>query len=252
MPPGSLVPSDAQEGIDSLMGAVERHAPGQLAALYAVGSLALRDFTPGHSNIDVLVVTASQLGTDQLSAIAPAHRALRRARRDGCVCYATWADVADGPGPGVPSYAGRWPAAGGGIATPMTWAILRQDPVALRGPDWPVVWHDDTALRRWCAERLGAWAGTHGALLLRQAIGPVVLEAARLAHGASTGRVLSKSEAADAAAAVMSGKYRRVLADSLGYRRGARTSMYWGPFERRSDARDMVRELAASAGVASN
>jgi hypothetical protein len=130
----------------------------------------------------------------------------------------------------------------------MTRAILRHDPMALLGPDWPVVAHDPDVLKAWCSERLRALAAAdHGLLVMRRAIGPLVLEAARLAQGSITGRVLSKSEAGEAAVPIVSSSHQRVLIDAVGYRRGAQTSMYWGPFERKYDALAVVRELADAA-----
>ncbi|HUE58351.1 MAG TPA: hypothetical protein VMO88_02095, partial [Acidimicrobiales bacterium] len=75
----------------------------------------------------------------------------------------------------------------------------------------------------------------------------LVLEAARLAHMAITGRVLSKSEAGESITGIVGSRHRRVLVDSVGYRRGAQTSMYWGPFERKYDALALVRDLVRAA-----
>jgi hypothetical protein len=164
------------------------------------------------------------------------------------VWYATWDDL-DTDGPGFSGSTDGVP-----LATPMTRAILRHDPMALYGPDWPVVGHDPEAFRRWAGERLHALAAaSHGLLVLRRAVTPLVLEAARLAQGAITGRVLSKSEAGEAVMSIVSTRQKRILTDAVGYRRGAQTSMYWGPFERKFDALTLVRDLleaATSAGSA--
>ncbi len=136
----------------------------------------------------------------------------------------------------------------------MTRAILRHDPMALFGPDWPVVGYDPGALQSWSAARLrDVVAAAHGLLVLRRAVAPLVLEAARLAQGAITGRVFSKSTAGEAVMPIVSTRQKRILTDAVGYRRGAQTSMYWGPFERKYDALTLVRDLleaATSAGSA--
>ena len=96
-------------------------------------------------------------------------------------------------------------------------------------------------------------AAAHGLLVLRRAVAPLVLEAARLAQGAITGRVFSKSTAGEAVMPIVSTRQKRILTDAVGYRRGAQTSMYWGPFERKYDALTLVRDLleaATSAGSA--
>jgi hypothetical protein len=130
----------------------------------------------------------------------------------------------------------------------MTRAILRRDPLALVGPDWPVVAFDDAELRSWCLDRLRELVSARkGLLVMRRNVTPMVLEAARLAQGAITGRMYSKSEAGESAGVLVSSRYRRILTDSVGFRRGARTSMYWGPFERKYDALVLLRDLVAAA-----
>ncbi|MGH9114876.1 MAG: hypothetical protein ACRDWW_03510, partial [Acidimicrobiales bacterium] len=137
------------------------------------------------------------------------------------------------------------------LATPMTRSLLRHDPLALFGPDWPVVGYDPDDFRAWCLGRLESLAaGDKGLLVMRRAVTPMVLEAARLAQGAITGRLFSKSEAGESAGVLVSPRFRRILTDAVGYRRGAQTSMYWGPFERKYDALILVRDLLDAAGAA--
>jgi hypothetical protein len=126
----------------------------------------------------------------------------------------------------------------------LTRGILRQDPVAVDGPDWPVVGFEPDALRAWALARLRLLVqSSHGLLVMRRAVVPMVLEAARLAQAVNTGRVTSKSAAGEAMIPQVTTPYRRILTDSVGYRRGAQTSMYWGPFERKYDALALLREL---------
>jgi hypothetical protein len=221
--------------------------------VYAVGSLALGDFSERQSNIDLVVVAEPRLENGQLARVVGAARTLRRAHRDAQVWLVAWEDLdADGPGSGR-SEVDAGPAPESPLATPMTRAILRHDPMALFGPDWPVVSHSPDALRAWAAARLKALAtADHGLLVLRRAVVPLVLEAARLTHAAITGRVLSKSEAGESAMSVVSTRQKRLLTDSVGYRRGARTSMYWGPFERKYDALSLLRALLEAATSGGN
>ena len=130
----------------------------------------------------------------------------------------------------------------------MTRAILRHDPMALFGPDWPVVGYDPAAFRDWSVARLRALvASSHGLLVLRRAVVPLVLEAARLTQAAITGRVVSKSEAGELAMSIVSTRHQRLLTDAVGYRHGAHASMYWGPFERKYDALTLLRDLLEAA-----
>jgi hypothetical protein len=231
-----MIPQVVAGAIDGYLAAARRVAPDQLAAVYAVGSLALGDFSARQSNVDLVVVAEPRLDARQVQRLTRAGRPLHRARRDAEVAYLAWEDLADGPPPG------------GALGTPMTWAILRHDPMALVGPDWPVVAHDPDAFRKWSAAQLQTLAAAdHGLLVMRRAVVPLVLEAARLAQGAITGRVLSKTEAGELVMPIVSSRHKRVLTDAVGYRRGAQTSMYWGPFERKYDALAVVRELLDAA-----
>jgi hypothetical protein len=242
----------ASAATDRYLAALRTVAPDQVAAVYAVGSPALGDFSQRQSNVDLVVVSDPRLDPAQLHELSGAARGLHRAGRDAGVWHVSWEDL-DAGGPGSSADAGS--GAGSGLtptlATPLTRAILRHDPMALLGPDWPVVGHDSEVLKAWCWQQLRTLAqAAHGLLVLRRAIGPLVLEAARLAQGSITGRVLSKSEAGEATIPIVSTSHQRVLTDSVGYRRGAQFSMYWGPFERKYDALAVVRELVDAAAPA--
>ncbi|HUJ64660.1 MAG TPA: hypothetical protein VLX59_03915 [Acidimicrobiales bacterium] len=273
-----MLPGELGGPIEGYLAALRRQASDQVAAVYAVGALALGDFSAKQSNVDLVVVGDPPLTPAQLGPLRRAERGLDRAHRRAEVWYTCWEEVAgDGrPGrsgslgdAGAPEEAaGEVPLGGQAtppalttpvapaedappatLATPMTRAILRQDPEALLGPDWPVVGYDEAAFRTWCRERLRAMVtGRKGLLVLRRAVTPMVLEASRLAQGAITGRVFSKSEAGESIGMIVAPRYRRILTDAVGYRRGAQTSMYWGPFERKYDALVLLRDLLEVAG----
>jgi hypothetical protein len=61
--------------------------------------------------------------------------------------------------------------------------------------------------------------------------------------------VLSKTEAGELALSLVPVHFRRILHDAAGYRNGANTSMYWGPFERKYDARQLLRQLVQAVRV---
>lgn len=234
-----MIPSSVTGSVDGFVRAVERVAPGRLAAVYLVGGIALGDFSPRQSNIDLVVVGDPPLGADEVRSLAPAERRLERAGRPAAVWYSGWDEIADGP-TGDP--AGR-----AALDTPLTRALLREEAVAHMGPDWPVVAYDEQRYRDWCRRSLEALVSRrHGLLVMRHDVSPLVLGAARLALGAATGRVFSKSEAGESAISLVPPHFRRILHDAAGYRNGATTSMYWGPFERKYDARQLLRQLVAA------
>lgn len=236
-----MLPSEMERPVERYVAVLDREAPGQVAAVYLVGGLALGDFSLRHSNIDLVVVGEPTLSAEQLEVAARAERVLERARRPPAVWYSSWEELAEGGGPAK----GAGGAGGAGLATPLTRAMLRDEAIALTGPDWPVVRFEEADLREWCRQELAAMAAAdHGLMVMRHGVSQLVLQAARLAEGAVTGRVFSKTEAGHLAGALVPAHFRRILADSVGFRNGAHTSMYWGPFERKYDARQIIRHFA--------
>lgn len=243
---GGMVPDGVSGRIQGYLATLEQLAPAEVAAVYGVGALALNDFSARQSNIDLVVVAGHRPDEAELARLAAAARGLRHAGRPPQVWYVTWEDL-DRHGPGSTPDGALTPAGpnpGSPLATPMTRAILRHDPMALFGPDWPVVGFDVDTYRAWAVARLKALvASAHGTLILRRDVVPLVLEAARLTEAAITGRVLSKSEAGELVMPLVSTRHQRLLTDAVGYRHGARFSMYWGPFERKYDALTLLRDL---------
>lgn len=239
-----MLPASMVSPVERFVHDLDRLAGGIVEAVYLVGSPALNDFSARQSNIDLVVVTPEPLDGNGSGGIRHAERSLERAGRAPSLWYTSWEVIAAGP-VAVPD-GGASP-----LDTPMTRELLRNDAIALAGPDWPVVAHDERALKAWCSERLEAVAAdANGLMVMRRGVTPIVLEAARLAQGAISGRVLSKSEAGESATRLVPPHFRRILTDAVGYRRGANTSMYWGPFERKYDARQLIRHLVEAAEAA--
>jgi hypothetical protein len=232
-----MLPSEVSGPVQAYIESLRGDLGHQLSGVYAVGSLALADFSHRQSNVDLVVVTDPPLDTRRVDQLRRHEKRMTRGGRPAEVWFTTWVEIADGPGARDPQTAA--------IATPMTWAILRTDPLAIIGPDWPVVWSDPDALRAWARTRLREIVDSaHGLLVMRHDVSPLVLQVARLAQIALGGKVLSKSEAGETLVNVVSKHYRRILTDSVGYRQGAQFSMYWGPFERKYDALALLRDVA--------
>ena len=190
-------------------------------AVYLVGSPALGDYSPRQSNLDLVAVTPAP------APVTP----LARPPRNRVVLYTTWSALVAPP-------AGPHP-----LANPMTWAILAHHPVALHGPAAPAVHTDPSQVQAWFASQLPLIASRTSHLLWRRHLTRVVLQSVPAAHGARTGTVVSLREAGELALAGASHTSHRVITDALGYREGANTSMYWGPFERKSNAVGLAQQL---------
>ena len=236
--------------------ALDRGAPGRLAGLYAVGSVALGDYREPLSNLDVIAVSDTAWDQGSLVAVGRALGALRKPLQPPRVACVTWDQLARDPAEvEAPGFVGRARVPGGDLVNPFSWGVLRSAAVCVRGEEYPQLGGGE--LRAWAAARLGGWwadwlAGAHpGPLLLRRNLAEAVLEVARLEQIVASGRVVSKLEAGEAAEGAGPPNRQRSLKDSVGYRRGARMSMYWGPYERRRHGLAYIRATvgAFSAGA---
>lgn len=228
-----MIPDEVAEPVERFLAAVDRVAPDRRAGVYLVGGLALADFSPRQSNLDVVVVCDPPLSAAETTALHKDGHGLVRGGRPAQIWLSGWDEIAEGPvRPSAP------------LDTPLTRALLCEEAIAYFGPDWPVVAYEEAQYRDWCRQELEALAAEdHGLMVMRPGVSDLVLQAARLAQGAVTGRVYSKTEAGNTALSLVPHHFRRILTDAAGFRNGAHTSMYWGPFERKYDARELIRHL---------
>lgn len=233
---------------------LDERLPGRLTGLYVVGSAALGDYAERVSNLDVVAVSDDVWADADLAVAAASHRLLK-APRPPLVAYVNTGDLATDPRSlDRPCYRGSTRVDSAELVNPFTWQILSTGPIDLRGPDRPKLWEDPTSIAGWASARLqSVWApevphlGRVGGMWLRRRVSAVVLEVSRLAIAERTGRALSKTEAARVLEPQVPGRFRRILADAVGYRYGGRTSMYWGPLERKQNALELLRELVGQA-----
>ena len=235
---------------------LDERLPGRLTGLYVVGSAALGDYSERVSNLDLVAVSDDGWDEADLAVAATSH-GLLKAPRPPVVAYLSAGDLAGDPRSlDRPCYRGATRVPSDELVNPFTWQILSVGAIDLRGPDRPKLWEDPTALSPWAAARLASlWApevphlGRVGAMWLRRRVSSVVLEVSRLAVAARSGRALSKTEATRVLEPQVPGRFRRILADAVGYRSGGRTSMYWGPLERKQNAVELLRELVGGSGA---
>jgi hypothetical protein len=198
-----------------------------------------------------VAVSAEPLDSERLLQLSSAHKTLRVNARDAAVCYTTWSSLQK-PSADAQAvvYVGHRLAERSWLANPMTWAILANHPYPLQGEEPGAVHSDPDIVRAWCATRLPGIVLRTGRLLWRRHLAAVVLQSTRKAYGALTGNVVSLRRAGELALQTASHTSARVITDALGYREGANTSMYWGPFERRSNAvilvEDWLRQVEAA------
>jgi hypothetical protein len=252
-----MVPPEALERLDRFAATVDRGAPGILQGVYAVGSLALGDYRPPLSNLDVLALADAPWSAGALEAGRGAVPTLGGRHEPGRVAFLTWSDLVDGTSDTAACLEGRRAVPVDELLNPLTAQIMRSAAICTRGPEYPEL--SDGDLRGWAAARLtGRWAAwAHrlrhrpGALWVRGSTTEPVLEVARLTVACRTGRVVSKLEAGEASRSGAPSRAERILKDATGFRAGSRTSMYWGPFERHNDTLAYIEgAVAAVADVA--
>lgn len=250
-----MLSAPVQTSTFGFLSMLDERLPGRLTGLYVVGSAALGDYSERVSNLD-LVAVSDEAWADPDLAVAVASHSVLKAPRPPLVAYLSARDLTCDPRTlDRPCYQGSDRVGSPELVNPFTWQILATGALDLRGPDLPRLWEDPTTVAPWASDRLQSiWApqvprlGRLGAMWLRRRVSSVVLEVSRLAVAARTGNALSKTEAARILEPQVPGRFRRILADAVGYRSGGRTSMYWGPLERKQNAVELVRELVGGSG----
>src|SRR6266536_437710 len=164
------LPAAVEQPIGTLLDLLDRHLDpsNPVQGLYLTGSVALGDFHPTHSDIDFVGVTDRPLTAPALDTPARVHAHLRsHPAYPGCDgLYVTVDDLASPPA----QAAGRPYHLNGAFhpgdacfeANPVTWQVLRDQAIAVRGParDRLLVWDNPQHLRAWTLANLnGYWAG---------------------------------------------------------------------------------------------
>jgi len=204
----------------------DRLLPGRIDAFYLVGSSALGAFRSGRSDVDFVAVLDQDLTTAELRRLRLLHgmsatRTALRAARGGHsplsgTCNGVFVRRADTDRPvteirAVASQTGELFAVGKGFdVNPVTWKVLLDHGVALRGPSPATLGLDPQThlLRSWNMENLNTywhrWAtgilgrpSTTFWMRPRWSTAWGVLGAPRLHHTIATGEVVSKEAAGE-------------------------------------------------------
>jgi hypothetical protein len=208
----SALPTGAAAALGRYLAAVDAAAPGLVVGLYVTGSLALGDYNPDGSDIDVVAAVATSPDASERSLLAEIHR-VNATRIDGP--YVPVNALAQPPaevGPVAFHVDGRFQVGDCHEVSPITWAILARNAIVLRGPA-PVelgVRADDEALRAFSRANLegywSGWADTIGALIADTDDNDTIearmvewgeLGVARVHCAATTGTVVSKTAAGE-------------------------------------------------------
>lgn len=239
---------------------VDGEAPGLVQGLYLTGSVALGDFRPHASDVDFVVVTPRTPTAADCEALRRAH-ARTRSENPGPQfngIHVTWEDLADDPaacGPVASVLGGRFKARAGADVNPVTWHVLAERGITVRGP-LPVeldVWDNPASLRAWSFGNLDEhwrrWRAKAGRLVTPRGLAALgslapswsVLSVSRLHFTLRTGEITSKSAAGMYALHAFPERWQRVVNECLRVRRGSRLpSLYQSALDRRRAALDYI------------
>ncbi|GAA4953726.1 hypothetical protein GCM10025331_48480 [Actinoplanes utahensis] len=230
----------------------DRIDPALVEGLYLQGSIALGDYRAGVSDIDFVAVTGRPAEPGTVREI---HRELRRRHGrkpyfDGL--YVSGDDLRADPGTlpgGVAVQEWRVREGSDFERNLVTWHVLAQGGVAVRGPtldgmvhtDWPALAATtrrnlDDYWRPWAARTTRSPAGLSG-----RATTWGVLGVARLRHTLAAGRITSKTEAAAFAEVTYGDRWHPIVREALRLRVGG-DPVYRNPWRRRADMLGFLRE----------
>lgn len=227
------LPVDAHHRIETLLADLDQSLPDVISGLHVVGSIALGDYQPGHSDIDVIVVTRHPLGEADVATVDAVHQR-DRSKPGGSLqaSYLTTSSLATNADPQVPSVSHLEGTTTYGTdfeVNPVTWRNLVRHAVAVRGTPTSKWMRDprDADVAAFCranlveywrpmAERiLDEPRPTDASTLEWVGLGP-----ARLVHTIETGEIISKTEAGKRMLREATEAERPAFESALAIRRG--------------------------------
>lgn len=238
----------------------DEEAPGLVHGLYLTGSVALRDFRPHTSDVDFVIVTDRRPDTGEQELLRRAHARTRAAmpRPQFNGIHLTWEDLArpaEACGPVASVIAGRFRPRAQHDVNPVTWRILAERGVTVRGPH-PVeldVWDEPESLRAWSfgslEEQWRRWREKAGRLVTPRGLAVLgslapswsVLSVSRLHYTLKTGEITSKSGAGLYALHAFPERWQRIVNECLRVRRDTGSpSLYESALARRKAALDYI------------
>jgi hypothetical protein len=230
-----VLPAGAAASIDRSLDALDAAVPKAVVGLHVTGSLALGDYHPERSDIDVVFVTDGVLDAAQRGLVAEVHRVVAT-RIDGPYVPQALLGASPETIDAVPFHVdGRFEVGECHEVSPITWAILAEHAITVRGdrPRDLGVRADHDAVRSFSRANLvgywARWARTIGALL-DGALADDFMEARMLEWGvlgvarvhcaAHTGEVVSKRAGGEYALQVVDPNWHDLVQLALSSRAG--------------------------------
>jgi hypothetical protein len=253
------LPTLAATAIDGYLDAADAAVPGLIEGLYVTGSIALDDYQPQISDVDLVAVCSETPSGPQLAALAALHRS---SRPSVDVLYITRSDLKRDPGSLSPPHSvlGMFRTEGGFEANPVVWRILATRAVPVRGPKLvdEDVWFDADAFRRWnlnnlddyWAARIEEWQRlepTETRVRHEYGLQWLVLGIPRLHHTIATLDVTSKTGAGRYALEITDERWHPVIEAAIALRNDQGALLPSSPDVMRQDAVELGAWLIEDA-----
>jgi len=152
------LPEDVRVAVDGYLAEVDDVANGFVESLYVTGSIALDDYRPPISDVDLVAVCRRRPSRGEIAALSALHRP---SKPSVDVLYATREDLGRDPsGLSLPgSVGGEFRPDGAFEANPVVWRVLSTRAIAVRGDPLGAgdVWFDADTLRRWNLANLDSY-----------------------------------------------------------------------------------------------
>jgi hypothetical protein len=230
------LPAAVTDAIAQYLAACDAAVPGLVVGLHVVGSLALGDFRPDRSDIDVVAVVTEQPDHETRQRLADVHRTAAPTIDGPYLTAGALVTDPGGVGPVAHHVDGHFAFGDCHEVSPVTWAILDHDAITMRGarPAALGLSSDADAVRRFSASNLWnywtGWAEWTAAVMAElpgdslidaRLLEWGVLGAARVHLAATTGEVVSKSAAGTRARSTAGEEWHSVLQLALDARSGS-------------------------------
>lgn len=252
---------------DTFLASADAEAPGLVVGLYLTGSVALRDFRPHASDVDFVAVTRHRTTPEENAALRRAHAAVRAAghRLQFNGVHLTADDLVAPPSECAAAPAvvgGRFRTASRHELNPVTWHVLAERGITVRGPHPAELDVCDGAesLRTWSLgnleEHWRRWRAKAGRLLTPRGLAALgslapswsVLSVTRLHFTLRTSEITSKSGAGVYALHSFDERWHQIVNECLRVRRGGNgPSLFDNSLVRRRAALDYIEMVIDDA-----
>jgi hypothetical protein len=242
------LPSFIADTVGGYLRMADAAVPDLIEGLYVTGSIALDDYRPAISDVDLVAVCAAAPSEVELESLSRLHQP---SHPSVDVLYVTRDDLRSDPtGLSRPhSLMGTFSRGGGGDVNPVAWRVLATKALPVRGPRLSDgdVWFDANVLRRWnidnldtyWVDRVTEWRRrepSEPAVRHKSGLQWLVLGVPRLHYTILTLDVTSKTAAGRYALGVVDARWHEVIEACIALRRDQNAPLPRSPAALRDDA----------------